>query len=51
MTPWSALKDIWPTLGMGYTKPEKNASYTKKGPGRKHSQGHKKQSIPHKHTV
>ncbi len=30
------LKSIWPSLGHGYVGVQRNASYTKKGPGRRH---------------
>jgi hypothetical protein len=33
------IKNIFPALGMDYTKAPKSGSYTKKGSGRKHLQG------------
>ena len=33
------IKNIFPALGTGYTKPPKSGSHTKKGSGRKHLQG------------
>ena len=31
------LLDIWPSLGAGHQKTTRNLSWTKKGPGRRHS--------------
>ena len=36
------LKWIWPSLGDGYVRDPRNASATKKGPGRRHKQGQQK---------
>ena len=38
----NAIKSIWPTLGDGYTTFPRNLSWTKKGPGRRHSKLPKK---------
>jgi hypothetical protein len=35
------IKNIFPALGMEYSKSPKSGSYTKKGSGRKHLQGNK----------
>lgn len=32
----NVLKWIWPTLGEGFARVQRNPSYTKKGPGRRH---------------
>jgi len=36
------LKSIWPTLGDGHASFPRNLSWTKKGPGRRHSKLTKK---------
>jgi hypothetical protein len=46
MSDRTELQDIWPTLGRGHTKrgDDKNISYTKSGPGRRHKTGKPKKA-------
>lgn len=41
------IKSLFPTLGKGWNKTLKNASYTKKGPGRRHKTMQFKSETPY----